>query len=542
MPLPWGIPRIDDEPLAISIEPGSRTFIVGTNGSGKSALIQHAVTMLGSENVKRISAHRQTWLESSEISLTAQSRREFAPNLVNQEREPSNRWQDWNPEMRNASVLFDLTAKENSLARRFMAHAYEDDQAAIQKLAREEQPIFDQLNSVLSQGGFPIQIENAEGESIRARHKRTSEQYGIERMSDGERNAVILAANVLTVDSGITILIDEPERHLHRSIITPFLSALIEERRDCAFVISTHDVSLPPVGPDATVLIVSSCQWQGDEATAWDIKTLQGQSGLPEDLKRAILGARRQVLFVEGKAQGKDIQLYNLLFPEALVIPSSSCEEVITAVRGLRNATQYHDVEAFGLIDGDNREKEDIDGLKEQGIYALNEYSVESLYFCSDSMNAVADRQAQSLGGDSSEMLQNARKDALQELSQQDVSERMAARRCEKQVQIQARLQMPKWRCFTTGSTHSITLNTGEWYAKELSIFNSLLENEDLDTIIARYPVRHSRTLGLIVRAFDLTRDAYERTLLARLRSEVELADSLRGRIGSLSELLHSGP
>ena len=172
MPLSWEIPRIDGEPLAISTQPGSRTFIVGPNGSGKSALIQHAVTALGPENVRRISAHRQTWLQSSEINLTAQSRRQFSTDLVNRERRLTNRWQDWNPEMRNASVLFDLTAKENSLARRFMTYAYEHNQAAIEELADEERPVFDQLNSVLSQGGFPIQIENAEGESIRARNDR----------------------------------------------------------------------------------------------------------------------------------------------------------------------------------------------------------------------------------------------------------------------------------------------------------------------------------------------------------------------------------
>ena len=36
---------------------------------------------------------------------------------------------------------------------------------------------------------------------------------------------VILAANVLTVDAGTVLLIDEPERHLHRSIIEPYPGA-----------------------------------------------------------------------------------------------------------------------------------------------------------------------------------------------------------------------------------------------------------------------------------------------------------------------------
>ena len=40
---------IDDEPLSIPLKAGSRVFVVGPNGSGKSALIQHAVTSLGSQ-------------------------------------------------------------------------------------------------------------------------------------------------------------------------------------------------------------------------------------------------------------------------------------------------------------------------------------------------------------------------------------------------------------------------------------------------------------------------------------------------------------
>ena len=54
-----------------------------------------------------------------------------------------------------------------------------------------------------------------------------------------------MAATVLTVDPGTTLLIDEPERHLHRAIIAPFLSALFEQRQDCAFVVSTLELYLP---------------------------------------------------------------------------------------------------------------------------------------------------------------------------------------------------------------------------------------------------------------------------------------------------------
>ena len=71
----WDIPRISGEPLSIPLQSGDRLFIVGPNGSGKSALIQHLVSDGKDQNIRRISAHRQTWLGSGSLDLTPLSRK-----------------------------------------------------------------------------------------------------------------------------------------------------------------------------------------------------------------------------------------------------------------------------------------------------------------------------------------------------------------------------------------------------------------------------------------------------------------------------------
>ena len=76
------------------------------------------------------------------------------------------------------------------------------------------------------------------------------------QMSDGERSATIIAANVITAESESVLLIDEPERHLHRSVIEPFLSALFTFRKDCIFVIATHEIALPVANSDTQVLML----------------------------------------------------------------------------------------------------------------------------------------------------------------------------------------------------------------------------------------------------------------------------------------------
>ena len=532
------IPIIKSEQLTVLLEAGSGLFILGSNGSGKSALIQHAVTSLGAPNVRRISAHRQTWMESGAIDLTPQGRRQIGQRHDSEERSSVYRWKEWNPQGLLSSVIFDLVAKDNDQARRIADCARAEKYTEMKRIVDGEPGVFDQINNLLGLANLAVTIENSSGENLLARRNRTEERYDIAQMSDGERNAVILAANVLTVKPGTVLLIDEPERHLHRSIIEPLLSALFAQREDCAFIVSTHEVALPMANPEAAVLVVRSCQWDGHQASAWDATLIEKDASLPEDVKRAILGSRERILFVEGQPQSLDVRLYSTLFPDISVVPVGSCDDVIKAVEGIRNSSNLHDVEAFGLIDGDNRDSTDTSRLIERGIYSLNAYSVESIYYCSDAMNAVAQRQAESLGRDAGQMIEDARNGALDELGKGNLATRMAARLCERKVRGELQSLMPDWKTISSNPSHTITLNTGKWHQEEISRFEQLLADKDLEKIIARYPVRESGALGSIATAFALNKNNYQDTLIGRVRTDADLAAKLKQLLQPLSDAL----
>ena len=435
-------------------------------------------------------------------------------------------------------MLFDLTAKENDLARRIMSHAYAKDMEAINKVTGEERPVFAQINDLLRGSGLAVTIENSAGEEILARHQDADEPYGMPQMSDGERNAVILAANILTAESGIALLIDEPERHLHRSIVEPLLSALFSLRDDCLFVVSTHDIALPLANPEAPVLIVKSCSWNGATAEAWDARLLEGNTDLPEDLKRAILGSRRKILFVEGESQSLDMQLYTALFPDISVFPVGDFDQVIRSVEGLRNSKEMHEVEAYGLIDADNRINDEICNLSQRGIFALNGYSVESIYYCTEAIEALAIQQAEILGGDANEKIEAARYGALTALRVQGVPERMAARRCEREVRQMAQSQMPNWETIQNDRIQPIHVDANQLFEVELERFNNLLAEDDLEGTIARYPVRHTNVLAEIEKALELSKKQYSRVLISKIRRDSLLADKLRNRIEPLASIL----
>ncbi|MCY4132105.1 MAG: AAA family ATPase [Nitrospira sp.] len=538
------IQRTSGDPLTVSVEVGQQLYVVGANGTGKSALFQHWVSSAGGSAIKRIAAHRQTWFESGNLDFTARSRRDFEMHVRSWDREVNARWMEHSPAQRQSAVLFDLVAKENSRAREIARLVDNRQTDKAKEFAGKSESPFEQLNDLLGLGNLDISLSNSNDEEIVARHRDGDTTFSIAQMSDGERSAAIMAAHVLVAESETVFLIDEPERHLHRSIIEPFLVALFAQRGDCTFIISTHEIALPIANTAAHVVILRSCVWNGSQPRAWDAEVLESGATLPEDLKRDILGARRRILFVEGTPNSRDLPLYEALFPELSVIPKGSCNEVIRAVNGLRNSQEYHHVEAFGLIDGDDRQPDETKTLAESGIFALDVCSVESLYYCSDAIEAVAYRQAESLGCESNAMIETATRLALEALGEDALPERMAAKRCERRVRRLMEALIPGWQTIMESGQHLQIPSTVESpYADELARFRNLVSAEDLDGLIARYALRESNVFDKIVKTLECgSMTNYESMVVARVRKDENLARKLKHRIKPLAELIDAGP
>ena len=532
----WDIPRISGDLLPISLQSGDCLFIVGRNGSGKSALIQHLLSGHQGRNIRRISAHRQTWLGSGSLDLTPLGRKQFGEQDTDIERNYQALWQEYNAEQKQSAVLFDLVAKENTRARSITSFVDSKNLEEASRFAAESVSAFTQLNDLLSLGTLLITLENSKDEEILARHRNATDTYSIAQMSDGERNASIIGATVLTVEPSTVLLIDEPERHLHRSIIIPFLAALFAQREDCTFIISTHELALPAANPTAGVLMVRSCEWASNRARAWDIDLLEPNDQLPEELRLAILGARRRVLFFEGTGTSLDLPIYNALFPDILVAASGTSTDVQRAVEGMRGSQNLHHVEAYGLIDSDGRSQEAVNALSERGVFALDVYSVEALYYCSDALDAVAAWQAQSLGRDPDAMRESALQAAFGALGESGLAERMAARRCEHLVRDQITSRAPDWKTIRDQALSDFQISLKSPFQDEVARFTELLNANAFDQLVARYPLRDSRVFGGVARALEFSkRELYEQTLIARVQSDDALAEKLRERIGPLS-------
>lgn len=210
-------------------------------------------------------------------------------------------------------------------------------------------------------------------------------KYIATEMSDGERAVLYLTAQVLCVPKNKIMIIDEPEVHLHRSIMNRLWKTLEKYREDCLFIYITHDLDFAATHDDADKYWVK----EFDGGNKWIYERI-GPSELPEELTFEILGSRRPVLFVEGEKNSPDYQLYLQLYPNYLIVPSGSCSQVILKTKAYRSSEMLHDCKVYGLIDRDYRSDVEITALKCHGIYTLEVAEVENLFLVEEVIKTVA--------------------------------------------------------------------------------------------------------------------------------------------------------
>ena len=246
---------------------------------------------------------------------------------------------------------------------------------------------------------------------------------------------------------------------------------------------------------------------------------------------------------MEGTSNSLDLPIYDALFQDISVVPQESCRSVQQAVKGIRETYSQHDLEAFGLIDADGRPEEQIKVLAESGVFALSVYSAEALYYCHEAVEAVARRQAESFGGDPTVMAAEAKRNALKLLEEDRLAKRMAARRSEARIRDLVLSRIPDWKTIETSEDTEIALRTDSPYPEELEHFKKLVKEGDLNGLVARYPLRHSRVLSAIAKALKCGgREDYECLIVSQVRRDDNLARALRKRVGPLASVLATSP
>lgn len=208
-------------------------------------------------------------------------------------------------------------------------------------------------------------------------------EYEGRAMSDGERVTLYLIAQCLCVPEDKIIIIDEPEIHLHRSIMDKLWTSIEAERKDCFFIYITHDTQFAATHKNSEKLWIKNY-----DGTNWNFEEIK-DSNLPEQLLLDILGNRKPVLFVEGTSDSYDTKLYSEIYKDYYVIPCGSCSSVIAQTKSMNANEQLHHLKCYGIIDRDYRTDYEIEVYKRDNIFALEVAEVENLFLTEELLCVV---------------------------------------------------------------------------------------------------------------------------------------------------------
>jgi energy-coupling factor transporter ATP-binding protein EcfA2 len=494
VPLPISISIVgaDGEPVEVSFEADRPVFVLGANGTGKSALLVKMAHQLGSSG-RRVVASRPLAIEQDASELTAANAQNLRSSYDSWDRELAYRAKTPNAFQRAQLYLYALSELENRFSRGISVQVMGGGDIDLVKIRKTKSPI-ERVNDALRAAGFLISISLDNTGRVQGQ-KAGTQPYGVSELSDGERAALFLLIEVLDALPGTVILIDEPERHIHRSLLLPLVKELTELRPDCCLVVATHDIELPVAYRETQIVLVRGMPEFGQK---WDVDLVADATSIPSDIRESILGSRRRVAFVEGDEDGIDHGLYNILLGEISIVSKQSSREVEQAALGARSISDIEWLHAWGIIDRDGRTDEQGEELRQKGIWCIPLYSVESIYYHPTVIQEMV-RRSEALHGPLPNAYADATNQALRSVT--DEIDRLAARAVEKSVRHAVLSALPGWRDIASAERIEIPVNPRELLAQERTALQQALSTGDWAYIVERCPIRETQALGKIASA-----------------------------------------
>ncbi|MFE8661913.1 DUF4435 domain-containing protein [Serratia nevei] len=510
------LPNQDGSGSKVEIEHNGSAVIVGANGSGKSRLgawIERNIE----ENVvvHRISAQRA--LDIPEYA-TVKSLEQSLNDLLwgNEDSKYANQHYKWSYKWNNRPETFMQQDYGKVLSTLFATSAERDRKHAAETRKRQVYiPVEDSPIDVLIKLWDEIlphrQVVLEDGK-VKVIDKAHETEYHGKEMSDGERVALYLMGQCLVAPKGSILIVDEPEIHLHTSIMQSLWNKLEEAKPDCLFVYITHDLNFASTRVSSTNIWVK----EYDGKTTWQWDFVPDVEGFPESLLLELMGNRRTIVFVEGEKGGKDHSIYQSVFRSYNIVPRSGCQKVIDSVKAMKLNQSFHHVNVFGIIDRDYRTEQEISGLKDIGVYTIDVAEIENILLNESTLRLVAENQH--LDAD---VVVNKSLEIAKNMLSKDVERQASLRTCRALENRLSRIDNKSVGLDAIKITVTETLaeiDVDVLFAESLDLYNNLTKSNDLDEILKYF--NNKGLLSNICSTFELGKNGYEKLVLRMLNSE----------------------
>ncbi|MGA8121339.1 AAA family ATPase [Rouxiella badensis] len=524
----------------ISVRCGEITFLVGGNGAGKSSLVNKIYQKHSDDNSVYVVAHRKNSFNRDIVDYSNADYKSALGRVLNDSKSDTSRYRTSWEDDRTALPIVRIKNKATSHAVKSLQHLKSGGKS--EELILDDE--IDLVNNIFKNSGFNLKfiIDEEANLMVSNFNYEPARKYPLSQMSDGEKSALIICCEILCANSGALIILDEPERHLHKRIVSLLLSNLIESRRDCAFVISTHELTLPSFFKDSTVVSINSCIYENNNPIQWNVTVIKKYdetlNGLDEQVKADILGARNNMLFVEGTQSSLDAELYGALFDNVSVISKEKCDLVEQAVKGLRNNTAAHWVNAIGIIDNDNKVPSQIVNLNSNFVFSLSVHSIESIYYHPKMIKwvlySVKDTNLTSTVDECFSKVCEIIRHALEEKK-----ENLCCRAIEKRIRAEVMSSIPTQREIREGGTYNKEINFTSFLNNEIIYFDSLMNASDFDSLVSRYPIRETNLLTPVAKQCGfIDKKRYELNVIRVIKNNSDARNFVLSLLGGAAAVL----
>lgn len=507
--------------------------MVGSNGSGKSRLGVWIEQNNTNFVIHRISAHRALNLpdfaaiKSLEESINELLFGNGAPQYANAQYKLGHKWQNQpltvlqNDYDKVLTSLFALSAKRDRDYVKACQQDVSEKKLPIPKSVIET--LIDIWNDVL-----PHREIRLNDSKVTVNNKGKS--YHGKDMSDGERVSLYLIGQCLSIPTNAILIIDEPELHLHKALMSRLWNKIEEVRNDCKFIYITHDLDFAATRTKACKIWVKTFE----NENIWTWEEVPEVEDLPERLILEILGSRKPILFVEGDKGSYDFEIYQYVFPDYTIVPRTGASKVIESTKALRANPSLHQIHANGLIDRDYRSNEEIEILRNSGIFVVDVAEIENLLCIPPLLKIVAENQVKNVD----ETLKRVTDFVINKLK--DDFERQVSFRSALEInyKLNAYNQKAVGKDNLKKAINELTstIDVDEIYNRNTALYQRIIDNNDLVSALKFYT--NKGLLPSISPIFSLANKEYANLIIRLLKTERKKAivEALKLFLPSLAE------
>jgi ABC-type cobalamin/Fe3+-siderophores transport system ATPase subunit len=363
--------------------------LIGANGSGKTRLgVRIEELTQNSRTVHRISAQKALNIpDYAEIKSLEQAEKELlfgrSDEYANIGQKMKTRWG-----RKPATFLLDdysrllslLFAKSTERDRDYTLAARENESYTRVPDAPTDR-IIALWNTIIPHRA----ISFADGKVMA--QKTGHDEYHGQEMSDGERVMLYLIGQCLCIPENSIIIIDEPEIHLHKSLVDKLWNQIESHIQNKLLIYITHDLDFAASRADAMKIWIQ--EYNGNNQWIWQETPVD--QNLPEGLMLEIIGNRKDVIFCEGESGKLDSIVYQLVYPNHHIIPRGGADKVIEATKAFRSNTSLHHLTAHGIIDSDYKEAAEITALSGHNVHTISVAEIENLFCIEPILRIIAE-------------------------------------------------------------------------------------------------------------------------------------------------------